>query len=84
LLWFRPVFSLAFVPTVFRSQLPAYLLWLAISIGVTVAVALVSWNLLEKPFLKMKRFFPYHSADAAPLTSVIVPESLAYPKLVTS
>ena len=84
LLWFRPVFSLAFVPTVFGSQLPAYLLWLAISIGASVAVALVSWHLLEKPFLKMKRFFPYHSADAPPLTSVIASESLAYPKLMTS
>jgi peptidoglycan/LPS O-acetylase OafA/YrhL len=71
LLWFRPVFSLAFVPTIFGSQLPAYLLWLAISIGVTVAVALVSWHLLEKPFLEMKRFFPYHAAEAPPLTSTI-------------
>lgn len=84
LLWFRPAFSLAFVPTVFRSQLPAYLLWLVVSIGVTLAIAIVSWHLLEQPFLKMKRFFPYHSADAAPSTSATVSESLAYPKLMTS
>ena len=84
LLWFKPIFSLAFVPTVFRSQLPAYMLWLAISIGATVAIALVSWNLLEKPFLKMKKLFPYHSADALPSTRAIASEALASPGLMTS
>jgi peptidoglycan/LPS O-acetylase OafA/YrhL len=84
LLWFRPVFSLAFIPTVFGSQLPAYLLWLAISIGATVAVAVVSWHLLEKPFLKMKKFFPYHSADTLPSTRRIASEPLAFPGLVNS
>jgi len=83
LLWFRPIFSLAFIPTVFRSQLPAYVLWLAIAIGGTVAIALVSWHLLEKPLLKMKRFFPYHTADATPLASPIASGSLAYPRLMT-
>jgi peptidoglycan/LPS O-acetylase OafA/YrhL len=66
LLWFKPVFSLAFVPTVFGSQLPAYLLWLVISIGASVAIALVSWHLLEKQFLKMKRFFPYQPPAPSP------------------
>jgi peptidoglycan/LPS O-acetylase OafA/YrhL len=84
LLWLRPVFSLAFVPTVLGSRLPAFLLWLAISIGATVGVALVSWHLLEKPLLKMKRFFPYHSADAVRPTSATAPEPLAYPQLMTS
>jgi peptidoglycan/LPS O-acetylase OafA/YrhL len=76
LLWVRPVFSLAFVPTVFGSQLPAYLLWLVISIGATVSIALVSWHLLEKPFLRMKRFFPYRSADVVTPTRAIASESL--------
>lgn len=66
LLWFRPIFSLAFVPTVLGSQLPAYLLWLAISVGATLAIALVSWHVLEKPFLNMKRFFPYHTGERPP------------------
>ena len=82
-LWFRPIFSLAFVPTVFRSQLPAYLLWLAIAIGCSVAIALVSWHLLEKPFLKMKRLFPYHTADATPLASPVASETLTYARLIT-
>jgi peptidoglycan/LPS O-acetylase OafA/YrhL len=66
LIWFKPAFTLAFVPTVFGSQLPGYLLWLVMSIGACVAVALVSWQLIEKPFLSLKRFFPYQSAIAGP------------------
>ena len=68
LLWFKPVFSLAFVPTVFGSQIPAYLLWLVISIGASVAIALVSWHLLEKQFLKMKKLFPYEQPLGLPLS----------------
>lgn len=65
LLWFKPAFSLAFVPTVFGSRLPAYMLWLVVSIGISVAIALVSWHLLEKQFLKLKTFFPYQPPMAA-------------------
>jgi peptidoglycan/LPS O-acetylase OafA/YrhL len=84
LLWFKPVFSLAFVPTVFGSLLPAYLLWLVMSIGATVAVALVSWHLLEKQFLKMKRFFPYHPADPPPATIAITWEPFSFSKAARS
>jgi peptidoglycan/LPS O-acetylase OafA/YrhL len=76
--YFRPVFSLDFVPTVFGSQLPAYLLWLVISIGATVAVALLSWHVLEKQFLKMKKFFPYHSADVPAAIGPVVSENLPH------
>ena len=61
LLWFKPAFTLDFIPTVFGSQLPAYLSWLAMSIGACVAIALVSWHLIEMPFLRLKRYFPYES-----------------------
>jgi peptidoglycan/LPS O-acetylase OafA/YrhL len=84
LLWFKPAFSLAFVPTVFGSLLPAYLLWLALSIGATVAVALVSWHLLEKQFLKMKKYFPYQSAGASPSPTGITLEPLAFTRPATS
>jgi peptidoglycan/LPS O-acetylase OafA/YrhL len=80
LLWLRPIFSLAFVPTVFGSQLPAYLLWLSMATGVTVAVALVSWHVVEKPFLSLKRFFPYHSPEVAPSTITVSPPPYLYPK----
>jgi peptidoglycan/LPS O-acetylase OafA/YrhL len=66
LLWFKPAFNLAVVPTVLGSQLPAYVLWLAISIGACVAIALLSWHLIEKPALNLKRFFPYRAAIVTP------------------
>jgi peptidoglycan/LPS O-acetylase OafA/YrhL len=76
LLWFKPAFSMRFVPTVFGSQMPAYLLWLVISIGVTVACALISWHLVEKQFLKMKKFFPYDSGDVAAAIGSLASENL--------
>jgi peptidoglycan/LPS O-acetylase OafA/YrhL len=76
LLWFNPNSWLKLnfrgIPTVFGSQLPAYLLWLVMTVGLTVAIALVSWHVWEKQFLKLKRFFPYGSADATN-TPVLVP-----------
>jgi peptidoglycan/LPS O-acetylase OafA/YrhL len=69
LLWFNPSSWLKLnfrdVPTLFGSQLPAYLLWLAFTIGLTVAAALVSWHLWEKQFLKLKRFFPYEAGEVS-------------------
>jgi len=76
LLWFKPAFSMRSVPTIFGSQLPGYLLWLVILVGASVAVALVSWHLVEKPFLKMKRFFPYHSTDVAATTGPLASGNL--------
>jgi peptidoglycan/LPS O-acetylase OafA/YrhL len=84
LLWFKPAFSLAFVPAVFGSLLPAYLLWLALSIGATVVVALISWHLLEKQFLKMKKYFPYQSVGASPSPTAITLEPLAFTRPTTS
>ena len=77
LLWFKPVFSLAFIPTLFGSLLPAYAVWLALSIGATVGLALLSWHLVEKQFLKMKKYFPYQSADASPATTARLARSSA-------
>jgi peptidoglycan/LPS O-acetylase OafA/YrhL len=83
LLWFNPNSWLKLdfrgVPTVFGSQLPAYLLWLALTIGLTVAVALVSWHMWEKQFLKLKRFFPYESGHGTTATEVV-----ASPRLVSA
>jgi peptidoglycan/LPS O-acetylase OafA/YrhL len=74
LLWFNPTSWLRLnfrdVPTVFGSQLPAYLLWLGMMVGLTVALAVVSWNVWEKQFLKLKRFFPYGAGDETTTTEV--------------
>jgi len=46
----------------------AGLMWAALLIGplVSYAIAVVSWNLLEKHFLALKRYFPYKLNPAAP------------------
>jgi peptidoglycan/LPS O-acetylase OafA/YrhL len=45
-----------------ESTIPAQLLVMAVAFGVTLAVSLASWRLLEQPFLRLKRFFPYRAA----------------------
>jgi len=45
-----------FIPAVYGSVMPGRLLYSLFNFVITVAVALISWNLLEKPFLKLKRF----------------------------
>jgi peptidoglycan/LPS O-acetylase OafA/YrhL len=66
LLWFRPAFSVRRVPPVFGSHLPAYLLWLAVGVGASVATAFLSWHVVEKQFLKLKRLVPYESRGIEP------------------
>ncbi|RPH56400.1 acyltransferase [bacterium] len=44
------------------GSLPEWLLFVAAGTGVTVVLALLSWNLWEKPFLDLKDRFPYASA----------------------
>jgi peptidoglycan/LPS O-acetylase OafA/YrhL len=45
-------------PLLFGSALPRQLALTALGIGLSSAVAALSWNLYEKPFLRLKRFFP--------------------------
>lgn len=62
LLFFRPSFlSFTSIPQLLGSQLPALLLYIMLAILVCVGLALLSWHVYEKQFLKLKRFFPYPS-----------------------
>jgi len=45
-------------PTVAGSPLPGAIAFTMISGSISLAVALLSWNLYEKHFLRLKRFFP--------------------------
>jgi len=66
LLFVRPSWlSPSSVPTIAGSHLPGLLLYIAGATLVCIALALASWHLCEKPFLKLKRCFPYHSGHTA-------------------
>jgi len=45
-----------------ESTIPAQLLVMAVAFAVTLALSLASWHLLEQPFLRLKRLFPYRPA----------------------
>jgi peptidoglycan/LPS O-acetylase OafA/YrhL len=47
------------LPTVYGSRLPALGLYSLVIGGASLAAALVSWRLLERPFLNLKNRFPY-------------------------
>ena len=47
----------------FGSQLLRQLVFLIMATGVSVSIAVVSWHLYEKQFLKLKRLVPYQSRD---------------------
>ncbi|HEU4993240.1 MAG TPA: acyltransferase [Gemmatimonadaceae bacterium] len=72
ILWFKPPI-VVLIPTLFGSQMPGYIVWLAVSASVSVGLALASWHVLEKPFLSLKRFFPYESRPVALPGDVPVP-----------
>jgi peptidoglycan/LPS O-acetylase OafA/YrhL len=58
-------FSPAILPRLWGSALPGQVLFAAGALVVVTAAALLSWTLLEKPFLSLKRHFP-SAATAAP------------------
>jgi peptidoglycan/LPS O-acetylase OafA/YrhL len=41
------------------------LVYIAVSIGVSIGIASLSWYILELPCLRLKRFFPYARKNAA-------------------
>ena len=53
---YRPFASL---PEIGGAALPAQTLWLVVYIGLSTGVAMLSWHLVEKHFLRLKRYFPY-------------------------
>jgi peptidoglycan/LPS O-acetylase OafA/YrhL len=53
---YRPFASL---PMVAGSALPAQVLWVVAYVGGSTGIAIVSWHMVEKHFLRLKKFFPY-------------------------
>jgi peptidoglycan/LPS O-acetylase OafA/YrhL len=54
------------VPTVGGSRAPGQIVLYLLASGVSVALALLSWNLFEKHFLRLKRYFPAHGSEPRP------------------
>jgi len=52
------VFKPIHFPTIGGSPLPGQLIFYALATTVALAVAGISWNLFEKHFLKLKKYFP--------------------------
>jgi len=73
------------VPTVFGSLLLKKLVFVTSATLISIAIALASWHLYEKQFLKLKRFFPYQSPEnrLAPARPTATP-AFSQPPLVTS
>ena len=58
---YRPFAAL---PMIGGLALPAQTIWAVAYVGLSTGIAILSWNLVEKHFLRLKRFFPYRSARA--------------------
>jgi peptidoglycan/LPS O-acetylase OafA/YrhL len=55
----RHLFSVRALPTLMHSQLPGQLVFSLVATSISVGLALLSWHLYEKQFLKLKDRFPY-------------------------
>ncbi|MFP2928431.1 acyltransferase family protein [Pyxidicoccus sp. 3LG] len=52
--------------TVGGSDIPTQLFFYVVAAGLSLGIALVSWNLFEKHLLKLKDYFPYGERPPAP------------------
>jgi peptidoglycan/LPS O-acetylase OafA/YrhL len=65
LLFLKPAgVSIDMIPALLGSRLPGWLLFVATGVAVSVALALLSWHLWEKPFLDLKDRIPAPTAAA--------------------
>jgi peptidoglycan/LPS O-acetylase OafA/YrhL len=59
--YYRPFASL---PTLGGFALPTQTAWAFVYVGLSTGIAMLSWHLVEKHFLRLKRFFPYRPNPA--------------------
>ncbi|WP_201773071.1 acyltransferase family protein [Gemmatirosa kalamazoonensis] len=62
------------------SDLPTQAAYYAVAIGLSLGLALVSWNLFEKHFLRLKDHFPYGKASAAGPAAAPIAATLQSPE----
>ncbi len=68
--------SPALLPRLWGSALPGQILFWLAATAVTVAVAVPTWHLWERPFLSLKRYFAYERS-AIPVPSSAAPVAAA-------
>lgn len=59
-------------PTIAGSHIPGVIAFSLMTAGLTVIAALISWNLFEKHFLRLKKYFP-RAEEAPDITSTDTP-----------
>ncbi|MEO8192482.1 MAG: acyltransferase [Gemmatimonadales bacterium] len=65
------------LPVIFGSRIPAAIFFTIVSVGVTILIALATWHLVEKHFLRMKdRFAKGRGGEAVPDQSFPNPPSV--------
>ncbi len=52
--------------TLFGSRLPGQLIFMIISVGITLILAWLSWHAYERYFLRLKYYFPYRRREPIP------------------
>jgi peptidoglycan/LPS O-acetylase OafA/YrhL len=60
-------------PVMFGSRLPAYAMFALFASAITAILALASWNLFEKHFLHLKRFFPRAEEERGHSEATVIP-----------
>jgi peptidoglycan/LPS O-acetylase OafA/YrhL len=65
---YRPFASLA---PIGGFALPAQTVWLLAYVGLSTGIAVASWHLVEKHFLRLKRFFPYRPQQSVKLPRIL-------------
>jgi len=70
---FQRIFPIATFQRVLHSELAAFVLFAVLSMAFTLALAVASYEMYEKRFLGLKRFFEYRTAAPTPLPAVEMP-----------
>jgi peptidoglycan/LPS O-acetylase OafA/YrhL len=60
--YYRPFATL---PAIGGSVALSQILWAMAYVGLSTGIAMLSWHLVEKHFLRLKRFFPYRTRPAS-------------------
>jgi peptidoglycan/LPS O-acetylase OafA/YrhL len=67
------------VPRLWGSQAPGVLAFGVIAVALSITCAVVSWHLWEQPFLRLKRYLPYHPPSVSRVQPLASPRTDSLP-----